>query len=108
MAILKNLLDALRRLPASAELGELNKSLQGVLKSNKHERTILLETFGYAGILCPGDERHYSDGFVPYDFANTRQPQQYYKREWDYPVRFWTGTAGVNEELVARYFAPYL
>ncbi len=101
---LNKILNALRALPASAQLGELNKSLQGMIKSNKHERMILLETFGYAGILCPSGQRHYSDAFVPHDFANLRQPQQYYKREWDYPVRFWTGSDGVNEEMIDRYF----
>jgi hypothetical protein len=105
---LNKMLDALRSLPASAQLGDLNKSLQGIIKSNKHERMILLETFGYAGILCPSDQQHYSAEFVQHDFANSRQPQQYYKREWDYPVRFWTGSDGVNEDMVDRYFAQFL
>lgn len=99
---------ALSSLPATAQLGELNRSLQGILKSNKRERMILLETFGYAGILCPPDQRHYSDDFVSYDFANLNQPQPFYKREWAYPVRFWTGADGVSADWFRHYFSAFL
>ena len=99
---------AIRALPATAQLTELNKSLQGIIKSNKFERMILLETLGYAGILCPRDHQHYSNGFVTHDFANTHQPAEFFKREWAYPVRFWTGESGVNEENINDYFGAYL
>lgn len=106
--ILTKLLDAIRCLPSSAQLADLNDSLVGVLKSNKHERTILLETFGYAGILCPPKQKHYSKAFVPYDLAASRQPPEFYKREWEYPVRFWIGEHGVNEKLTSKFFDRYL
>jgi hypothetical protein len=102
--LLKTVLKNIRALPVSAQLSELNKSLQGVLKSNKFERMILLETLGYAGILCPSHQKNYTDDFVTYEFANLQQPAQYYKREWSYPVRFWTGLDGVDETMVTHYF----
>jgi hypothetical protein len=105
---LKKLFSALRSLPKTAQLGELNQSLQGIVKSNKYERMYLLEILGYAGILCPKDQLHYSSGFVTYDEANIRQPIQHAKREWDYPVRFWTGKDGVNEAMIAHYFRDLL
>jgi hypothetical protein len=105
---LKRTLANIRALPPSAQLSELNKSLQGVLKSNKFERMILLETLGYAGILCPDGRRQYSDNFVGYEFANLQQPAQYFKREWSYPVRFWTGSDGVNEAMVTHYFGRFI
>jgi hypothetical protein len=105
---LKTILDNVRALPHTAQLSELNKSLQGVLKSNKYERMILLETLGYAGILCPDDQKHYTDNFVSYEFANLQQPAAYFKREWSYPVRFWTGADGVNEALVDDYFGAFI
>ncbi|MGF1526664.1 MAG: hypothetical protein ACFCBW_07720 [Candidatus Competibacterales bacterium] len=105
---ISSLLEALRALPPDAELAVLNRSIQGVIKSNKRERMILLETFGYGGILCPQSQRHYSDEFVDYDLANSNQPSQFYKREWAYPIRFWTGVDGVNEDMVSRYFRDYL
>ena len=99
---------ALRSLPTESKLTELNKSLQGVFKSNKHQRMILLETFGYAGILCPTEQRNYTTQFVEYDFANENQPDQFFKREWAYPIRFWSGEVGVNEEMIEHYFSSFL
>jgi hypothetical protein len=105
---LGRLLDALRALPADAQLTELGKSIGKAIKSNKHERMILLETFGYAGILCPKRKQHYGKRYVSYDKAESDQPKEYYKREWAYPVRFWTGQDGVNEKLVNSYFGESL
>jgi hypothetical protein len=105
---LRNLLDALRGLPATAQLTELNKSIGKAIKSNKHERMILLETFGYAGILCPKTKQHYAKKFVTYDEANSDQPREFYKREWAYPVRFWTGKDGVNDSVVRSLFGKLL
>ena len=105
---LRRLLDALRGLPADAELSELQKSIGKAIKSNKHQRQILLESFGYAGILRPQEKRDYASGFVTYDESNSDQPRQFFKREWAYPVRFWTGLDGVNEASVASYFEGFL
>jgi len=104
---LHQIFNALRSLPAGAQLTELNKALQGVIKSNKHERMILLETLGYAGILSPKGHLNYATDFVTYDFANSSQPQQFFKREWAYPVRFWTGADGVDDNMIGRYFGVY-
>jgi hypothetical protein len=105
---LGHLLDDLRSLPADAQLMQLQKAIGKTIKSNKFERMILLETFGYAGILCPESKQHYGKGFVTWDEANSDQPEQFYKREWAYPVRFWTGQDGVNEVLARSYFGTFL
>ena len=102
---LHDVLDGIRALPPTAQLGDLHRALQSRLRSNKIERMFLLETLGFAGILCPADQRHYSNGFVTYDHANSTQPAQHNKREWAYPVRWWTGADGVDDELVKRYFS---
>ena len=102
------LLNALRALPADSQLTKLNKSIGATIKSNKHERQMLLETFGYAGILCPKTKHHYDERFVTYEVANSDQPKEFFKREWSYPVRFWTGQDGVNERLVNSYFGDFL
>lgn len=105
---LRQILDAIRSLPVSAQLTELNKCIAKAFKSNKHERMILLETFGYAGILCPKSKQHYGTRFVTYDDANSDQPKEFYKREWEYPVRFWTGADSVNETVVKSLFGKIL
>ena len=106
--ILRSILDAMRMLPKDAQLTELIKAIQGKIKSNKHQRMILLESFGYAGILSPEGQQTYREKFLGYDFTYTRQPPEFFKREWEYPVRFWTGADGVNEEYVNFYFGKYL
>lgn len=106
--ILLSMLDSIRSLPESAQLTDLNKSIQGKFKSNKHQRTIMLETFGYAGILNPKDQENFKDSFLSYDFINWQQPSEFFKREWAYPVRFWTGQDGINEENLNYYFGKYL
>jgi hypothetical protein len=95
-AVLEDIVDAIRSLPESAQLTELNAALIGKLKSNKLERTVLLEALGYAGALPAGGYPSYATEFVSYDDANTRMPSQFYKKEWGYPVRFWTGVDGVD------------
>jgi hypothetical protein len=105
---LARLLDALCSLPADAQLSQLEKSIAKAIKSNKFERQILLETFGYAGILCPKTKRYYGMQFVNYDEANLDQPSAYYKREWAYPVRFWNGRDGVDKNLMTSYFGTFL
>ena len=106
--ILSSILDAIRVLPGDAQLTELIRAVQGKIKSNKYQRMILLETFGYAGILSPESQQTYREEFLGYDFTNTRQPPEFFKCEWAYPVRFWSGTDGVNEECVNFYFGQYL
>ena len=101
---LGRLLDAIRALPSEAQLTQLEKSIGRAIKSNKHERMILLETLGYAGVLCPKTKKHYGKTFVASDEANSDQPKEYFKREWAYPVRFWTGSDGVNETVVKSLF----
>ena len=105
---LGRLIDALRNLPAESELKGLHRAIGSTIQSNKLERMILLETFGYAGILCPASKPHYQTHFVESDRANSDYPQAYHKREWAYPVRFWTGQDGVNEALVTTYFGELL
>jgi len=95
--VLAGILSAIRSLPPSAQLTELNASLIGRVKSNKMERTILLEALGYAGVLPVAGHPSYADEFISYDDAHSRQPAQHYKKEWAYPIRFWTGADGVTE-----------
>src|SRR4029079_18476012 len=89
--VLAGIVSGIRSLPPSAQLTELNASLIGRVKSNKLERTILLEALGYAGILPVRGHPSYADEFIPYDDAQPQQPAQFYKKDWAYPIRFWTG-----------------
>jgi hypothetical protein len=106
--ILNGIIDSIRSLKSDAQLTQLIAALQGKLKSNKHERMILLETFGYAGILKPSGHFSYKDKYLNYDYVNITQTVEFYKREWAYPVRFWTGNDGIDEQNLEFYFKQYL
>ncbi|AEI63173.1 hypothetical protein [Corallococcus macrosporus] len=93
--VLGRMLDAIRALPAEAQLTDLVRSVSGVVKGNKRERIALLETLGFAELLPVAGHRGYAEAFVPWDHANSRMPSEVFKREWAYPVRFWTGADGV-------------
>jgi hypothetical protein len=107
-AVLRTLLDAIDALPAEAQLAELSKAVASVVRSNKHQRMILLEVLGFAGVLRPAGHDTYADGWVTRDDANIRQPANRNKREWAYPVRFWQGTDGVDRVQVEHWFGRHL
>lgn len=106
--ILHAIMDSIRSLKPDAQLTQLIAALQGKLKSTKHERMILLETFGYAGILKPSGHFSYKDKYLSYDYVNITQPTGFNKKEWAYPVRFWEGSDGVDEGNLDFYFKEYL
>ena len=79
----------------------------GLFKSNKNERTSLLETLGYIGVLCPTGAHDYTEAFVPFSESEWVYPPGT-KSDWRYPARMWRGTEGIVEERVELYFAEYL
>lgn len=97
-------LDAISNLPPEAQLTELNASLIGIFKSDKYQRMRVLEQLGCAGILTADGHPSYATQWVRWEDANSRQPRQRNKREWAYPVRFWSGSDGVNRTAVDQAF----
>ncbi len=106
--LLQELLQAIRDLPAEAQLTQMLKAVPKSIKSNKNERTCLLQILGFAGILCPPEQKDYCHEFLPYDFVESAQPPHFYKRDWSYPVRWWEGRHGVNEDRVQEWFGEFL
>jgi hypothetical protein len=98
LEVMRGVLDALRKLPKTARLSDLNKSLAGLFKSDKHERQVVLEILGYAGILKPKGVPSYFDGWI-------RRPDvKESGNEWQSPTSFWKGKDGVNEKAVKFWF----
>jgi hypothetical protein len=93
ITILVTFLDAIRRLPKSAQLQDLLKSAE-VVKGNKHDRQHILEILAYCDILKP------KAGFLGkyHRLQSCRVPNHNYKAEWQYPSCWWTGAAGINEK----------
>ena len=100
--MLRRRLLAIRDLPPSAQLSELNKSLIGLFPSQKDERQLVLEILGFAGILKPHSWQSFFDAWVrPADIL---EPDSYYKKEWHFPTSGWTGKDGINESAVRFWF----
>jgi hypothetical protein len=100
--IMRRVLEAIRDLPKSAQLSDLNKALVGLFKSTKQERQVVLEILGYAGILKPKGWPSFFDAWVRP--SERKEPGHFYKKEWQFPTSGWTGKDGINEEAVSFWF----
>lgn len=96
------LVDGIRKLPRTAGLEELQKSIAGIFPSNKNERQVVLEILGYCGIIKPRDCPSMHKKWVPP--CERPFPKHFYRREWQSPASCWTGEDGVNEDAVAFWF----
>jgi hypothetical protein len=98
---LSNIFAAIRALPKTAQLKELNESLVGIVKGNKYDRQHILETLGYCGILTARSRPIICNTwFRPHDDL----PSHFYKKEWRYPTCWWTGEEGLNDEAITFWF----
>ena len=102
--ILQEVLDAISDLPDDAQLTQLNSALVGRFASNRYERMRVLEQLGCAGILPVRGHPSYASQWVRWEDANSRQPPERGKREWTYPIRFWSGVDGVDRQAAADSF----
>ena len=96
IGMLAELLNAIRKLPKSAQLQDLLKAIQ-FIKGNKLERKHILEIFAYSDILCP--LAPFLGKYHRLEFCSL--PRHPYKAEWNYPACWWTGKAGVNQKAVS-------
>lgn len=94
-APLHALLAAVVALGPQAQLTELARCGTGVFRSTKWERVAVLEQLARVGVLRT-DRPLPSDAWVTWDEENASQPAHWYKREWRYPARWWTGEHGVD------------
>ena len=99
--MLTEILASVRKMPSSGRLKDLSKALAGIFPSNEYERRTLISILGYCGILTDPERLDYRTAFPACD---QREHTSYAKDDWPYPVRWWTGCIGVNEEAVADWF----
>ncbi len=83
---------------------DLEKRLASVFSSNKAEREVLIEILSYCGILQPKAQLSYFDSFVNYD-KRTIPPVN--KIDWSYPICWWRGSDGINQEALKYYFPKF-
>lgn len=100
--VIRQLLDRVRNLPSTARLGQLQKALSGLFKSDKYARQQVLEILGFCGVLQPKSRPLITNRFFCHD--KDQFHPHFHTRDWAYPVSWWTGVDGVNDEAVAFWF----
>lgn len=98
---LANIFDAIRALPETAGLKELNASLSGLVSGNKFDRQGILETLGYCGILTARSRPIVCNIWFRPD---VELPPHFFKKEWRYPTCWWTGEEGLNKAAIDFWF----
>jgi len=99
--IMSEIIEKAREQSPESRPSVLEKSLSAVLKSTTEERRILLQILGYCGILQPAGYDGFFDGYVNY---HDRLDRPVYKIDWTYPLSWWQGKHGVNEQALKFYF----
>ena len=77
--------------------GDLERAINKILSSNRHERRVLLQILGFAGILKPRIVIPIFDRFVPFNERGT-------ETELAYPFSAWRGVDGVDNDAVRFWF----
>lgn len=104
--VIRQLLKRVRALPSTARLGDLQKALMGLFKSDKYARQQVLEILGFCGVLQPKSRPLVTDRFF-YRDKDQFHPH-FHTRDWAYPVSWWTGADGVNDDAVAFWFPKHV
>lgn len=99
--ILTDIKNVIINLPPEERPRQLEKKLSKVFKSNVNERENILNILGICGILETEDQKGYYNNFIPY---NEREDRPVNKTDWSYPVDWWQGKFGINEEVWKYYF----
>ncbi len=100
LSIMRQIITSARQCEPGARPRVLEQRLAGLLASNKAEREILIQVLAYCGILQPANHPGYYESFV--DYSERTEPPG--NRFWTYPINWWRGGQGVNEEALAHYF----
>jgi hypothetical protein len=103
LAIGRELIGTLRQLPDGTSASQAVAHLK-MVKSNKAEREVILDILGVCGILETPEHRGYRQSWVA--VVDRELPPQHYV-ERTYPVSWWKGRHGVNDEAL-RQFLPQL
>ena len=83
--------------PKTARPDHLERAIGKLFPSNRHERRVLLQILGFAGILKPRIVIPIYDRFVPFTERGT-------ETELAYPFSAWRGVDAVDEEAVGFWF----
>ena len=100
--LLANILMELENLPDNTTAVAAARQLAGVLRSNKSEREVLIEIFGYCGILETAERPGFRNRFIPWS------DREQNRGDMDYPACWWRRSDGINEAAIDYWFGHLL
>jgi len=103
--ILNQFISAINNSAPSDRPTQLEKKIALIIKSNSPERRLIIDMFGICGILETKEHKGFFESYAPYS-KQTLRPLN--KSDWSYPVDWWTGQDGINEQALEFYFSEYL
>jgi hypothetical protein len=98
----RQLFDTLRQMPDDTTAPQAAAHLS-MIKGNKAERENMLDILGVCGILQTPEHHGYSQEFVP---ANQREAPPLRFVERTYPVSWWKGRHGINDQALQQFLSP--
>jgi len=102
--ILNNIIENVANL-TSGRLSDAPECLKGIIKSNKYERSGIIEILGFSGILRVPDYPNYLKEYTP---VHRRRHSSYSKSDWSFPADIWLPEYGVDVEAIQFWFGEYL
>jgi len=103
--IFKSIIEIIKNAESSDGPAKLQKKLRNIegFKSTEEQRKAILETLGFCSIL--ETEKH--KGFL-YQYTNLGlAPRFRHSSDWLYPVDWWKGKDGINQEALEFWFGEY-
>ncbi|MFT3878628.1 MAG: hypothetical protein QM703_03090 [Gemmatales bacterium] len=102
---LKSVIKTIESVPDKTTSGQLEKHLSPLFNSNKAERNVVVQIFGYCGILETSQHRGYSTSFVQY--KDRILPGRHWC-DMNYPACWWKRSDGINHNAVNHWFGHLL
>ena len=99
--IFDSIIKSARSIEENTRPNDLEKAISKIFPSNKDERRVLIEILGFCGILQPQKQQGFFESFVNY---NKREERPVNKIDWAYPVSWWRGSDGVNNDALTFFF----
>ncbi|MGQ3825767.1 hypothetical protein [Pseudomonas alliivorans] len=106
IANFKNVLDLLSAVTPQDTPTTVEKKIRSLsnIQMDKEQSRGLLDLLGHIGVLESTEHK----GFVSTYTYIGRAPKKSRSTDWSYPVDFWTGKDGVNEDAINFWFGDYL
>jgi hypothetical protein len=104
VAIFLRILRAIESVPPDTTAPQLEKTLGGLLPSNKAERDVLVNILGFTGVLTIPEHAGFLNGFVRSDERDL-PPHRFV--DLGYPACWWKGRHGINYTAL-RFWFPTL